>query len=95
MIDMNIKEIKELFSQIGIIVKDADMNEDENMANIYIEVSSTGIYTIEGIENIIKKIKYLQSTLIGERLIDDITIGDLYQGTWRILIHFKTEENSK
>lgn len=91
MTDINIKDIRELFSQSGLIVGDVDINKEENMANVYIEVSSTGTYTIYGIETIIKKIKDIRTILVEEMLIDDMTFGDLYQGTWRIIVHFKTK----
>lgn len=91
MIDINIKDIKELFSQSDMIIGDVDINEEENVVNVYIEASSTGTYTIYGIETIVKKIKDIRTILAEEMLIEDITFGDLYKGIWRVLIHFKDE----
>lgn len=91
MTDMNIKDIRELFSQSGMVVGDIDIDEEENLANVYIEVSSALTYTIHGVEAIIKKIKDIRTILAEEMLIEDITFGDLYQGEWRVIINFKTE----
>lgn len=83
-----VEELKELLYQFNLIVGDIDIDYDENMANVYIEISPTGIYTIEGIESAIKKIKELKKTLIEDGLIDDMMLGDLYKGSWKILIYF-------
>ena len=85
-------EIKELFSHMNFFVKDVDINEEENLANVYINIDSTTIFTIGTIETIIKKLKDLEQSLIDEGLIEYILIGDLYQSVWRILVYFKKEE---
>lgn len=89
--DVNIKDLKELFSQHEIIVSDIDIDEENNSINAYIEVSAVGTYTISWVETIIKKIKTIQDTMIKEGLIDDISLGDIYKGIWRISVNFKTE----
>lgn len=92
MVEINDKEIRELFSQTGIIVGDIDIDRDDNIATVYIEVSAAETYTIYGVESIIKKIKDIRTVLTEGELIEDITLGDLYKGSWRILVHFKPEE---
>ena len=89
--DVNIKDIKELFSQHELIVSDIDIDEENNSANVYIEVSVMDTYTIDWIESIIKKIRTIQDELVKEGLIDDISLADIYQGEWRISVNFKTE----
>ena len=89
--DINIKDIKELFSQHEINISDMDIDEENNSVNVYIEVNAIGIYTIDLIEGIIKKIKAIQNDLVKAGLIDDISLVDLYKGIWRISINFKTE----
>lgn len=89
--DVNIKDIKELFSQHELIVSDIDIDEENNSANVYIEVSVMDTYTIDWIESIIKKIRIIQDELVKEGLIDDISLADIYQGVWRISVNFKTE----
>ncbi len=89
--DINIKDIKELFSQHELKVTDIHIDKDDNFIDVYIEVSAIGIYTIDRIEGIIKKIKTIQGDLVKAGLIDDISLRDLYKGIWRIAINFKTE----
>lgn len=89
--EINIKDLKELFSQHEINVSDIDIDEENNSANVYIEVSAIGIYTIDWIESIIKKLRTIQDTLVKEGLIYDISLADIYKGVWRISINFKTE----
>lgn len=52
----------------------------------------TETYTVYSVESIIKKVKKLQEELTKEGIIDDIQMGDLHRGNWRILVYFKTEE---
>ena len=92
MTEIDAKEIRELFSQAGIVVGDVDINQDENIANVYIEVGIEETYTIYGVESILKKIKDVRTVLTEGGLIEDITLGDLYKGSWRILVHFKQDE---
>ena len=89
--DIKIKDIKELFSQHEINISDIDINEEDNSINVYIEVNAIGIYTIDLIERILKKIKAIQDDMIKAGLIYDISLFDLYKGIWRISINFKTE----
>jgi len=89
--DVNIKDLKELFSQHEINISDIDLDEENNSINLYIEVSAIGIYTIDWIESILKKLRIIRDQLIKEGLIDDISLADIYQGVWRILVNFKTE----
>ncbi len=89
--DINIKDIKELFSQHELKVSDIHIDKDDNFVDVYIEVSAIGIYTIDRIEGIIKKFKTIQEDLVKAGLIDDISLRDLYKGIWRIAINFKTE----
>ena len=89
--DVNIKDLKELFSQHEINISDIDLDEENNSINLYIEVSAIGIYTIDWIESILKKLRIIRDQLIKEGLIDDISLADIYQGIWRILVNFKTE----
>lgn len=86
------EEIKELFAHMNFFVKDIDINEEENLANVYIDVNSTAIFTIGTIEATINKVKELEQRLIDEELIEYMLMGDLYQGSWRILVYFKEEE---
>jgi len=89
--DINIKDIKELFSQHELKISDIYIEKDDNLADVYIEVNAIGIYTIDSIENIIKKFKTIQEDMVKAGLIYDITIRDLFKGIWRISINFKTE----
>lgn len=86
------EEIKELFTHMNFFVKDIDINEEENLANVYINVNSTTIFAIGTIEATIKKIKEFEQRLIDEGLIEYMLMGDLYQGSWRILVYFKQAE---
>lgn len=87
MTEINTNDIKELFSQYGfIIVGNVNLNKEENIIYAYIEVGPTDIYTIQWIEEILKKIKSIRTILTEAFLIEDITLGDLYKGSWRILI---------
>lgn len=86
-----IEELKELFHQFSLTAGDIDIDYDSNLANIYVEISPTGTYTIEGIENTIKKIKELKKTLIADGWINDMMLGDLYKGSWKILIYSAEE----
>jgi len=90
--DIGKEEITELFSQYDFIIKDIDIIEEENLANVYIVVGDTDLYRIVAIDNVIKKIKEMEGELINEGMIEYIMFGDLYQGIWRILIYFKKEE---
>ena len=89
--NMSIEEIGELFSRYGMTVTGIDIGEEENIANVHIEVSSVLIYSIDTIDAIVKKIKDLRSTFVEQDAIEDITFGDLYQGIWRIIIHFNED----
>jgi len=89
--DVNLKDLKELFSQHEINISDIDLDEENNSINLYIEVSTIGIYTIDWIETITKKLRTIQDQLIKEGLIYDISLADIYQGVWIILVNFKTE----
>ena len=84
--------IKELFAQTNFFVKDVDIDEEENLANVYINIDSTTIFAIGTIERTIKKVKDLEQRLIDKGLIEYILIGDLYQGAWRILVYLKKEK---
>jgi hypothetical protein len=100
MTDINIEDINEadiikLLSHYDITVSDIDIDEDNNSANVYIEVNAIGIYTIDWIETILKKLRTIQDELVKEGLIHDISLYDLYQGTWRISINFKTADEAK
>ena len=86
------EEIRELFTHMNFLVRDVDIDEEENLANVYIDINSTLTYSIETIETAIKKVKELEQRLVEEGLIEYILIGDLYQGSWRILVYFKKEE---
>lgn len=90
-LDVNIKDLKELFSQHDLNISDIDKDEENNSINLYIEVNTIGVYTIDLVESTIKRIKTIQDQLIKEELIYDISIFDLYKGTWRISINFKTD----
>lgn len=83
------EEIKELFTHMNFFVKDVDIDEEENLANVYIDINSTKIYAIGTIDATIKKFKDLEQKLIEEGLIDYMLLGDLYQGSWRVLVYFK------
>jgi hypothetical protein len=89
--DINEEDVIKLFSHYDIRVSDIDIDKENNSANVYIEVNSIGIYTIDLIEMIIKKLKTIQEELIKEGLINDISLFDLYKGIWRISVNFKTE----
>jgi len=90
--DINKADITKLFSHYDIVVSDVDIDKENNSANVYIEVNAIGIYTIDWIETIIKKLRNIQDELIKEGLIDDISLYDLYQGIWRISVNFKTRQ---
>lgn len=89
--DINIKNIKELFSQYDLKISDIYIEEELNFVDVYIEVNAIGIYTIDLIEGIIKKLKSIQEDLVKTGLVDDISIRDLYKGIWNITINFTTE----
>lgn len=88
--DINEEDVIKLFSHYDIHVSDIDIDKDDNIANVYIEVNVVGIYTIDWIETIIKKLRTIQDDLVKEGLIHDISLFDLYKGLWRISINFKT-----
>ncbi len=90
-LDVNIKDLKELFSQHDLNISDIDKDEENNSINLYIEVNTIGVYTIDLVESTIKRIRTIQDQLIKEGLIYDISIFDLYKGTWRISVNFKTD----
>lgn len=89
--EVNIKDLIELFSQHEFNISDIDLDEENNSINVYIEVSTIGIYTMDQIESIIKKLRTIQDQLIKEDLIYDISLADIYKGIWRISVNFKTE----
>lgn len=90
--DTGEEELRELFSQLGFVVRDIDIDEEENLASVYIEIVPTETYTVFSIENIIKKVKKLQDELTKEGLVEDIKMGDIHKGNWRIVVYFKSEE---
>lgn len=87
--------IKELLSAKGIIVGDIDLDDKEYVANVLIEVNTAGLYLTKEIDNIVMKIKKIESELVRQGFIHDIKFGDLYIGRWRILVHFLNEEEMK
>lgn len=89
--DMGKEEIIGLFSKYGFIVKDIDINDkdEELYADVYIVASDTGLYRTDTIENIVNKVKTMKEELVKDGFIDDIMFGDLYYGSWRILVYFK------
>lgn len=93
--DINEKDIIKLLSHYDIIVSDIDIDEDNNSANVYIEVNTIGIYTIDWIETILKKLRTIQDELVKEGLIHDISLFDLYKGIWRISINFKSADEAE
>ena len=84
--------IKELLSAEGLIVGDIDLDEDEYMANVLIEVNSVGLYSPQEIASIVAKIEKMETLLVMQGFIHDIKFGDLFRGSWRILIHFLNED---
>jgi len=93
--DINEADITKLLSHYDIAVSEIDIDRDNNSANVYIEVNSIGIYTIDWIEMILKKLRTIQDELVKEGLIYDISLGDLMHGIWRISINFKTTEEAE
>lgn len=89
--DINEADVIKLFTDYDMIVSEVDIDRDDNSADIYIEVTSTNTYTIDWIEGILKKLRTIQDELIKEELIEDISLGDIYKGVWRVSINFKTE----
>jgi len=90
--DMGKEEIIELFSQFDFIIKDIDMVEKENLVNVYVVINDIELYRIVTIENVVKKVKEMKEELTKEGMIEEVVFGDLYKGSWRILIYFKKEE---
>lgn len=80
--------IKELLSARGLNVGDIDLDEDEYIANVLIEVNPIGLYSTTEIVTIVNKIEKIQTELVATGFIHDIKFGDLYRGSWRIIIHF-------
>lgn len=86
------EEMIELFSRFGFLIKDIDIDEKENLANIYVAASDTELYRTATIDNIVKKVKEMKEELTKEGMIEDIMFGDLYKGSWRILVYFRRQE---
>jgi hypothetical protein len=100
MTDINIEDINEadvikLFHHYDIIVSAIDIDRDDNRVNVYIEINSIGVYTIDWIETIIKRLKTVQDELVKEGLIHDISLFDLYKGVWRISVNFKSVDKAE
>lgn len=90
--DINEADIIKLFSHYDIIVSEVDIDKENNSLNVYIEVSIMNTYAIDLVELIIKKLKTIRDELSKEGLTEDMSLGDLYKGIWRISINFKTEQ---
>lgn len=84
------KVIRNLFP--NLVVGEINLNYDDYTAEVYIEVNPTGTYSSQEIENIVKKICDIESSLKNKGFIHDITFGDLVRGSWKIVINFMSEE---
>jgi len=84
--------IKELFSAEGLIVGEIDLDEEEYIANMLIEVNPVGIYLPTEIATIVNKIEKMETILVKQGFIHDIKFGDLYRGSWRVIVHFLDED---
>lgn len=83
--------IRELFSAEGLIVGEIDLDEDEYIANVLIEVNAVGVYLPTEVMAIVNKIEKMETLLVEQGFIHDIKFGDLYRGSWRIIVHFLNE----
>ena len=86
------RAIKELLSQKGLVVGEINLDHDEYIAEVFIEVSATGLYSPCDIGLIAGKIENLETQLVMQGFIHDIKMGDLYKGNWKILIHFLDDD---
>jgi len=84
--------IRELFSAEGFVVGEIDLNEDEYIADILIEVNDMGVYLPTEVATIVTKIAKIETLLEAQGFIHDIKFGDLYGGSWRIMVHFLNED---
>lgn len=84
--------IRELLSQAGFVVGDIYLDEDDYIAEVFIEVNAVGLYSPFDINMIAGKIERLETELIMKGFIHDIKVGDLVKGNWRLLIHFLDQE---
>lgn len=84
--------IKELLSAEGLVVGDIDLDEDEYIANVLIEVNPVGLCSPSDIGLLALKIEKLETKLVMQGFIHDIKFGDLYEGNWRVIIHFLDED---
>lgn len=90
--DINETDVIKLFSHYEMIVSAIDIDREDNSVNVYIEVSSMGTYTVDLIDGILKKLRTIKDELIKEGLINDLLLGDIYKGIWRVSINFKTAD---
>lgn len=84
--------INELLSANGLVVGEINLDNDEYVAEVFIQVNDIGSYSPKEITNIISKIESLEVTLVIQGFIHDIKMGDPYKGSWRMLIHFLDED---
>jgi hypothetical protein len=87
--------IREFFSAEDLIVGEIDLDEDEYIANVFIEVNIMGVYLPAEIMSIVKKIEKMETLLVEQGFIHDIKFGDLYNGNWRIIVHFLNDDEIK
>ncbi len=93
--DINEADIIKLFTDYDMTVSEVDIDRDNNSTNVYIEVTLANTYSIDWIDTILKKLRTIQDELIKEGLIEDISLGDIYKGIWRISINFKTTDEAE
>lgn len=84
--------IKELFSAEGFVIGEIDLDEEEYIANVLVEVNIIGLYSPLETVNIANKIKKMETLLVEQGFIHDIKFGDLFEGNWRIKVHFLNED---
>lgn len=84
--------IKELLSAEGLVVGEIDLDKDDYIANVLIEVNPIGTYSPCDIGLLATKIEKLETRLVMQGFIHDIKFGDLYKGSWRLIIHFLDED---
>jgi hypothetical protein len=92
--DINETDVTKLFSHYEMTVSAIDIDREDNSVNVYIEISSMGTYTIDWIDGMLKKLRIIKDELIKEGLINDLLLGDIYKGVWRVSINFKTVDEA-
>lgn len=87
------KAIKDLLSQRGLVVGDIELDNDKYIAEVFIEVGIAKFYSPWEIFILATRIRNLETELVGQGVIHNIKVVDLYKGTWRILMQFVNKDD--